>query len=78
MKMEDMKTQYRDKLLPAVKRRSFFGYIAGGLAGLLAGGSSLRVVSLAAKHFNPSGEKITVRINPLAVPRTNKKHESSG
>ncbi|MBA4311448.1 MAG: hypothetical protein C0417_02345 [Chlorobiaceae bacterium] len=51
-----------------IKRRKFFGYILGGLAGGIFSANATSLIAKTKKIFK-SEEKIVVKQNPLAVPR---------
>jgi len=51
-----------------IKRRNFFGYILGGLAGGIISANATSLVAKTKKIFN-SEKKISIMQNPLAVPR---------
>ena len=61
-----------------VKRRSFFGLAAVLTAGILAGPARIsRITRSSGKTPHPPG-RMSVTINPLAVPRTRKGANSNG
>jgi hypothetical protein len=61
----------------AMKRRTFFGRVTGGITGFLLGRKITTGETLESRKPDLD-QQITVRTNPLSVPRSTEKPESHG
>jgi hypothetical protein len=67
-----------DNLMHTMKRRKFFVSLGTGFAGVFAGLPILRSLVHYRRSVRDSQRKVTVTVNPYAVPRTQKGKASHG